>query len=336
MRSRRSLTLLLLAFLPASIPTVGAAAPAKPGAPAAGVAPALPSKAPATAAVAIVNGEAIPLAAYLDRLSVNLGAGVRDGLIEELLVRQEAKRRRLTASAADLERVTDRIYKQTAESYGGEARLIETLKATRGWSKETYRWVIRSQAAPQVLREKLAATLVPASAVTDAETAARYEEARALFAEPDSVRISHILIAHPENAGEGAAARARAQRLLDRIRLGGGASFEQVARESSDDKATAAQGGKLPLDLKRGQHPYGAAFDAAVFNAGVGLVPEVVAAPDGYHVVRVDTKTPGRQLPLSEVREQVRASLLQEKREEAMEKLFLRLRTEAKISVGRF
>ena len=311
-----------------------AAAPAKK--PPAG--PILPSKAPQTAPLAIVNGERIPLSLYLDRLSLKYGPEFREALIEETLIRQEAKRRKLTATRAEIEALVKRTVKDSATSLGGEDRLAAELERTRGWTLDDYRSVVREQASAQIHKEKIAAQLVAPAKVTAKEIEQAYNEQRQSFAEPDTAQISHILVKRPlaNDSAADRAARERANGLLDKIKLDGAEAFSAAAKADSDDKITGPMGGKIPTPITRGQHPFGAAFEAAVFGGEPGLVQEVVATPTGYHVIRIDSKKPGRQLPLAEVKDRIRAALLAQRRAQALDELYVRLRSSAKVQVGRF
>ncbi|HTE21086.1 MAG TPA: peptidyl-prolyl cis-trans isomerase [Armatimonadota bacterium] len=293
-----------------------AAAPGKAAAPKP-TGPDLPSKVPGGLPFCVVNGEAVSLEAYVDRLSIAFGPQVREALIEEALIRQEAKRRKVLVTQAEINAAAAQAYTATVRQYGDEKKLAEDLLKSRGWTPADYKSVIRAQTEHQVLRRKLAASLVKADAVTDKQVEERYTEQRAAFTQPETVKISHILVRRPEE-GEG------------------GADFAQVARESSDDKITGKGGGEIPTPIGRGANPFGAAFEAAVYGAPVGLVGQVVVTPLGYHVIRVDSTQEGRTPPLAEVREQIRTALLAEKRDEALGELFVRLRTNAKIETGKF
>jgi parvulin-like peptidyl-prolyl isomerase len=315
-------------------PKARPAAPAKPAPAKAG--PMRPSQLPPGSTFVAVNGEAVTISNYVDRLSLAFAPQMREILVEEALVRQEAKRRKLAAAAAEVTAVVAQVYGETARRYGGEKNLEKELQSTRGWSLADYKVVIREQAVAQVLRQKIAADLVKDAAVTDADVAKLYDERKMNFTVADTISISHILVRRPGETEpeQDRAARARAEDMLKQLK--GGKPFEELALSASDDKITGARGGKVPTDIVRGAHPFGDAFEAVVFNAPPGLVGEVVPSPLGFHLVRVDGKKAGRLLPLEEVREQIKQSLLGERRQRAMEELFVRLRTTAKVDTGRF
>jgi len=331
----RADTVLSLAALLALPSVVVAAPPAKrPAKPAAKSGPDLPSRTPAGAAFAVVNGERIPLSAYVDRLSLRFGPDIREQLVNEVLLRQEAKRRKLTVSAAEIDATVQKQFGETVQRLGGEEKLRDDLARTRGWSVSDYRAVLRSQADLVVLQEKLTAELVKPGDVTDADVEKRYSDQKNRFEQPEMVQISHILVKRA--AENDPVAQRKATELLERVRAGRGTNFAELARESSEDKASGAQGGKVPTQIVRGAHPFGPEFEAAVFNAPVGLVPQLVSTPFGYHIVRVDQKKEAETLPLERVRGQIRTALLEERRREKIEELFVRLRATANVQTGKF
>ncbi|HLD22276.1 MAG TPA: protein translocase subunit SecD [Patescibacteria group bacterium] len=73
-----------------------------------------------------------------------------------------------------------------------------------------------------------------------------------------------------------------------------GANFEELAKEYSQDPGSKDQGGDLGEFEQEAMVPE---FDEVVFNkAEVGNVyPEVVETSFGYHIIRVDSKTPADQ-----------------------------------------
>lgn len=301
--------------------------------------PDLPSRLPPTAPVVKVNGVAVPLSQYVDALSLRFGPEVRESLVGEEILRQECARRKITASGREKEAVVARAFQDSVQRAGSEKRLAEELVQTRGWSVADYKAVLRSQAGLQVFREKLAAQLVPAGAITPEDLEKAYAEERDRFAQPDSVRIAHILVRRPEAGASDRetldrTARLRAESLLKRVK--DGAAFDALARTESDDKATGERGGAVPTDIVRGANPFGAAFEAAVYSAEVGLIPEVIASPLGFHVVRLESKRDARTLPLAEVSAGLRNALLAQRRNREMQELFARLRAKAKVDTGKF
>ena len=84
-------------------------------------------------------------------------------------------------------------------------------------------------------------------AAVNADEAAKYfDEHRAEFEQAEERRASHILISAPANApdAEKAAARAKAEQLLDQLRKAP-QDFEKLAKQHSQDPGTAEKGGDL-------------------------------------------------------------------------------------------
>ncbi len=316
---------------PAKKPSTAAKKPA-PG-------PDLPSKLPLSAPFCVVNGVKVPLSAYVDALSLRYGPDIREQLVAEALLRQEAKRRGITATAAEVQAAVDRAYQKTVSDKGDEKALAADLKATRGWTLSDFRAVIRAQADLQVLQEKLGQSLVKPTDIKAEEIQKEYDSRTELFTQPDAVWISHILVRRPADdepnrEDKDRQARILAEEYLKRIK--GGAAFEQVAKEGSQDNATGPKGGKVPTGIVRGKNPFGAAFEAVVYNSPVGLVNQVIPTPMGYHVIRVDQKKEERTLPLAEVKDQIVGALLAQHRARALDELFVQLRTKAQIETGKF
>lgn len=121
------------------------------------------------------------------------------------------------------------------------------------------------------------------------ELRALFTERQADFAEPERIRARHILILVDPKATElqETDARARAQAAHDRIAAG--EDFATVAREVSEDVATAPLGGDLGLFARGDNDP---AFDDAAFALEPGALSDVVRSGYGFHVIRVDEKRP--------------------------------------------
>lgn len=82
-------------------------------------------------------------------------------------------------------------------------------------------------------------------------------------------------------AGTDSAARQRAESILRELRAG--ADFAQVARERSDDRASALRGGQLGI-YERGRRD--ALLRAAAFGAKVGEIVGPLETPLGFHVLQ--------------------------------------------------
>ncbi len=139
-------------------------------------------------------------------------------------------------------------------------------------------------------------------------------------------RARHILIAAADGQDD-AAARARIATL--RARIAGGADFATVARENSEDEATAKDGGELGWFA---QDAYGVDFGAQVAALQDGQVSEPFHTQAGWHIVE---REGSRQISAADDtrRQQVRESIGQRKLEEQWERFLREMRGEAYVDI---
>ncbi|HSB42635.1 MAG TPA: peptidylprolyl isomerase [Methylomirabilota bacterium] len=153
-----------------------------------------------------------------------------------------------------------------------------------------------------------------AVAVADAEVEAYYQEHAAEFDEPKRLRVAHVLVRVPPVGGSDAenAARAKVEDVIKRAK--GGEDFAKLAREISEDKATAVQGGDLGFV---GPGELVAPFEQAAFALKKGEISAPVRTPFGYHAIRViDVKESGK-VPLKEVAPKIKETLTTRRSEQA-------------------
>lgn len=133
-----------------------------------------------------------------------------------------------------------------------------------------------------------------------------YENNRRRFRSDDLFEAAHILfLADPDDEEATARAKAQAQAALARV-LADPASFGALAAELSACPS-GAQGGNLG-QIGRGQTV--PEFETFLFNLEPGQIcPVPVKTRFGYHVLRLDRRIEGRELPFEAVRERIAAYL---------------------------
>ncbi len=151
--------------------------------------------------------------------------------------------------------------------------------------------------------------------VSEADLRAYYEQNAATLGTPEQRRASHILINAPKDApaAEREQAKARAGELLAALRQAPD-SFAEVARQSSQDDTSAANGGDLGFfERDRGIDPVISKTTYALAKAGD--ISEVVESDFGYHIVRLTELKPAAVPPFEELRpkleDQLRTQLAQ-------------------------
>lgn len=168
------------------------------------------------------------------------------------------------------------------------------------------------------------AAAIPVPSVPDEDTLRqRYEEQKARFTDVEQRLASHILIkvAADADATAQAAARDKAQALVDKARAEG-ADFAALARESSEDVGSKAAGGDLGWIETGLTDP---AFETALFALQPGTISDPVKSAEGWHVIQLREVRPGDVKPFEAVREELQAEYLETERERAHSELAGRL-----------
>lgn len=153
-------------------------------------------------------------------------------------------------------------------------------------------------------------------AVTEEEIRARYDKEIASTPPTNEVKARHILVKTKEEA-------------LDIIKqLDGGADFEKLANEKTQDPSGKTSGGDLGYF---GQGQMVPEFEKAAFALEPGsYTKEPVQSQFGWHVIKVEDKRAKQPPAFDQVKEQIRSIVVREKYFE----LAKRLREQAKIDIA--
>jgi len=147
--------------------------------------------------------------------------------------------------------------------------------------------------------------------VPEAEVREYYEANRkAKFTLVERVEAAHILTKEKK----------KADRALQRIRAG--ESFEEVAKEVSEDKQSAPQGGKIGWILKDSKVLPEIEENAFKLKGKPGSVSPVFKTRNGYHILKVIAWRPAEEVPFGKAEAQARRDL-ENARFEAGKKAFL-------------
>jgi peptidyl-prolyl cis-trans isomerase D len=152
---------------------------------------------------------------------------------------------------------------------------------------------------------------------------AAYEERNAVYNVPEKIRVRHILFAVPAGADDAAAEKVKAEAEAALVSLRGGADFEKLAAERSDDPGSKTRGGDLGF-FARGQMVPD--FENAAFAlTEAGQLSEVVRSTYGFHLIRFEE----RQAPVARSYDEVREELAKELLTEEFRKARARERADA-------
>jgi peptidyl-prolyl cis-trans isomerase D len=146
--------------------------------------------------------------------------------------------------------------------------------------------------------------------VTDADVAAYYNAHKADYHVDQQVKVRHILISSPTGADAktDAAAKAKAQDILNKIRAGG--DFVALAKANSSDPGSKDSGGELGYVKANGQMV--PEFQNAAMKLKAGETSALVKTNFGYHIIQAEARDEAHDKPLSEVAGDIRPILEQQ------------------------
>ncbi len=156
--------------------------------------------------------------------------------------------------------------------------------------------------------------------VTDAEIQQYYNQNQSNYKVDAQAKVRHILIAVDPNAGAAAdaAAKAKAQGILDQLRKDNGKDFADLAKKYSDDPGSKDAGGELGW-LKPGATV--PAFDHTAFAQQPGQISGLVKTQFGYHIIQTEEKQDAHVKPLAEVKSSI-ADILTKQKDAQAEQAF--------------
>lgn len=164
--------------------------------------------------------------------------------------------------------------------------------------------------------------------VTDAEIQQYYTTNQQNYKVDAQVKVRHILISVDPNAGPqaDAAAKAKAQGILDQLRKDNGRNFAELAKKNSDDPGSKDQGGELGW-IKHGVTV--PEFDQVSFAQQPGQTSDLVKTRFGYHIIQTEEKQDAHVKPLPEVRNSISDILTKQKEAQAEQAYATQLAAEA-------
>ena len=168
-----------------------------------------------------------------------------------------------------------------------------------------------------LLVQKLANQLTKDIVADEKEAQEYYDQNKDLFVEPMQYTVREIVVAD-ETA---------AKNIL--VQLLQGADFAETAKAQSKAK-TASGGGALPAFTKA---PF-EAMQSAMANLDAGSVSSVFKGPEGFYIVKVDSKKGGAMKPFAGVKQDLIAGLTLRKQQKAILDHINQLAEKTKVEIN--
>lgn len=202
------------------------------------------------------------------------------------------------------------------QHYAKDLSLHDVEKNFDKYSKEFPRAV--TEVSRRTLVKMLFDKVLSPITVKDEEIKDFYNKNLASFAAPAQMHAHHILVKEED----------KAKTLLADLQKDP-KKFEEVAKASSICPSSQ-QGGDLG-DFSEGQMV--PEFEKACKEGEIGKVVGPVKTQFGYHLIRVDSRTPAGTRKFEDVQEDIRSQLLPQKQKEAFDAYVAALRNEFKVKV---
>ena len=164
-------------------------------------------------------------------------------------------------------------------------------------------------------------------AVNEVEAREYYDAHVAEFTKPSSVTLREIFVTVPEGATalQDTAAREKASQI--RQRASAGENFEKLAVDMSDSPSKANAGLIGPLNVSE----LSPDVRKLIESMKPGQISDVIRAPRGYQLLKLETSTPPETLKFEDARNQISDRVFTDKRKEEYDKFLERLRVQAII-----
>lgn len=246
------------------------------------------------------------------------------GIIEKRLQLQEAEREKLVVDEAEMKEQLNEIQKRLGAQ--NETELEQMVKA-QGLNMEG----VKKRLREQLLVERIKRRKVNLRISVTEEDIDQYLNANREKLETGlSFEARHILFLPTAGAGEDGwqAARRRAEDVYTRVM--GGEDFGELAREFSDDTATAKNGGRLGV-LKRGE--LAPDIEKAILRLSPGEHSPPFRSEVGYHLFELESKETLAGEQLAQARNQIRDILYKQKYEVRLNEWLAEIRGKAIIEM---
>ena len=258
-------------------------------------------------AVATVNGQPISRSDLDTRIeNSQMGPQVLQEMVQEKLIAQYAKSNNITVSDAQIDAKENQI-----KANFPTGSWDEMLKA-RGLTEAE----VRARTSGAAVIDQALANDVK---VTPAQIKDYFDKNHASFDKPEEVTARHILVQSPVLA---------AQIEAD---LKAGQSFTDLAKKYSTDPGTKDKGGELGA-FRQGQMV--PAFDKYAFSAPIGQISPPIKSPFGYHIIQVESRTPGQKATLASATPQITETLRQQQEAPLTQPFLQGLQQKADIKVN--
>ncbi|MBO0993900.1 peptidylprolyl isomerase [Bacillus sp. SD088] len=221
-----------------------------------------------------------------EQLVDNYGEQTLDGMINDEIVKMEAKKEKVSISDDEINKEMDKYVEQS----GGEEAFNSALQQQGLTKKDLEKDIVSFLSIQKILEPRID--------ISDDEIKEYFEDNKASFDQEEQVEASHILVDDEKTAKE------VKQKIDD------GEDFAELAKEYSTDESNAESGGELGFF---GKGKMVKEFEGKAFSMKVDEISDPVKTEHGYHIIKVTDKKDAKEAKLEDHKEEVKDALFEQK-----------------------
>jgi peptidyl-prolyl cis-trans isomerase C len=215
------------------------------------------------------------------------------------------------------------------DKFNGNRKTFESALKAQDFPEKMFRETIRLS----VLNTKIFDKVTKDVTVPDSELLDYYNQNISSYGSPEQRQVQTILVSKKKGtAVDYPRSKAEADRIYGLLK--GGANFTALVSRYTDDAQAKQTDGKLTIS--HGQTV--PEFDKVAFSLKTGVISRPVKSTYGYHILRVLKVIPAKTRTFPEVKESIRQSLLQQKKQTTMtdwvEKLTKKYKSKVSYATG--
>ncbi len=248
---------------------------------------------------------------------------VLDRLIDKKLVEQKVRELDIKVGEEEIRQAIEDVKKQNNLS---QEALVSAL-ANQGMSFDQY----KAQLKEQLERLRLVSQEVRSKIqVGDKEVREYYDAHKSKYTTDETFHARQIFFKLDKNptAKQLRDTMLRAIRVM--VYLKAGLNFADMAKKYSDDPNAKTDGGDLGTFHKGDMIPE---IEDAVTRMKPGEISELVMTPVGFHIIKLESITPGAVRPFDEVKGAIEEQLYRKKSEERFNEWVKELKQNAAIDI---
>lgn len=252
---------------------------------------------------------------------------VLDGIIEEVLILQQAKEKGVLPAKEEI----DEQVKQIKDTYGTEEEYKEALKELNTSDAEL-REVIEINLAGNNLYQNVTEDV---KEINTEQAREYYQQNKDQYSDPKQLATRHILFFVNEGDRPDIPVKrsdAEAKKLAEEViaSLNTGADFSNLAKEKSEDTGSKEEGGTYIFAPEAGLTDPD--FTKAAADLSVGeYTKEPVKSQFGYHVIKLEQDIPAKQREFAEVQAGIILDQTQKAKDERFQEYINDVKEKAKV-----